>query len=185
MQINQEKIEAAIIQEAADRIVEDRDIGALVQAEVIKRIDAIFATTAEEQIKRQVEIAIAKGFSHEYCKINSLGQKVGEPTTIGAELNNLIGGYWNTKVDRDGNPSSNYGNVTRAEWFMLKMAGESLGSEMKQHIVNIGGGLKDSLRKQFHGVVNQLLSEVFVVNSLEDQASRNTNCTKPTAEGKS
>lgn len=53
---------------------------------------------------------------------------------------------------------------------MSKMVADDFNGHMKQHVVNVGGALKDQLRASLHGTVNELLSEVFRVNSQGDQA---------------
>ncbi len=174
MQINQEKIEQSIIAQAVDEIVSERDIRDRVKAEVSARIDKIFKDTVEAQIAEVVTATVKTGFERSYCKVDSFGHPVGEPTTIARELEKQVSGYWNQTVDNEGKPTTdNYRSKgTRAEWLMTKLVAADFQGEMKQHVVNLGGTLKDKLRAELHETVNKLLSEVIHVRSYEDQHGR-------------
>ena len=172
MELNQMRIEDAIVAEVADRMIGDDELRGRVKTAVNSRIDRLFSESADAQIRAAVETSIANGFEHEYCRVNSFGQREGQTTTIRAELEKLIAGYWNERVDRDGKPSSSSydAKITRAEWLMTKMVAADFHGEMKQHVVNIGGALKDKLRLELHRTVNDLLAGVFHVRSADDQA---------------
>jgi len=173
MELDQTRIEDAIVREVADKIIGEEDLYNRVKRAVDERIDAHFKKTADAQIRSAVESAITEGFERSYQRVDSFGQRQGEPTTIRAELEKMIGGYWNTKVDKSGKPGSGYGvDTTRAEWMMTQLVAADFQGEMKQHVVNLGGTLKDKLRAELHQTVNKLLSEVFLVNSADDQVAR-------------
>ncbi len=173
MEINQDAIEAAIVRDVADRIVNEDDIYGRVKTAVDARINAIFKETADAKIQEAIETAITKGFEHEYTRVDTFGQRKGTATTIRAELEKMIGGYWNEKVDKQGKPGSGYGcDITRAEWMMTQLVAADFQGNMKQHIINLGGALKDKLRGELHQTVNKLLSEVFHVRSEDDEAAR-------------
>jgi ATP-dependent DNA ligase len=176
MELNQIRIEDAIVREVADNIIGNDDLYSRVKRVVEDRIDSHFRTTADAQIKAAIEVAITKGFEHEYHRTDAFGKWDGSPTTIRAELEKMIGGYWNTKVDKSGKPSSGYGaDLTRAEWTMTQLVAADFQGEMKQHIVNLGGTMKDKLRAELHETVNKLLSEIFHVNSAVDQTMRRSD----------
>ena len=176
MELDQTRIEDAIVREVADRIIGEDDLYNRVKRAVDARIDLHFKTTADAQIQAAIQTAIVSGLEHEYHRIDSFGKREGEPTTIRAELEKAIGGYWNTKVDRQGKPSSGYGaDITRAEWMMTQLVAADFQGEMKQHIVNLGGTLKDILRAELHETVSRLLSEVFHVRSADDEAKRRSD----------
>ena len=104
------------------------------------------------------------------------------------ELDRIISGYWNERVDSNGKPTeSTYSSTSRAEWTMLRLVAADFSGEMKQHIVNLGGSLKDSLRSTLHETVNSLLSEVFFVKSEGDQKLNNPgrSSISPAQTGKS
>lgn len=173
MELNQTRIEDAIVREVADKMIGDDDLYGRVKRAVDQRIDNHFKNVADAQIKSAIELAITQGFEREYQRVDSFGQGQGERTTIRAELEKMIGGYWNTKVDRSGKPSSGYGaDITRAEWMMTQLVAADFQGEMKQHVVNLGGALKDKLRAELHETVNKLLSETFHVRSQGDQGTR-------------
>lgn len=168
--LDQKRIEDAIVSEVADKLITDDDLYSRVTRAVDARIEKHFKEVADAQIRNAIELAVVAGFESEYQRVNSFGQPEGAKTTIRAELEKLIGGYWNAKVDRQGKPSDSYGNVTRAEWQMTQLVAADFAGEMKTHVVKLGGTLKDKLREELQGTLNNLLSEVFHVRSLDDQA---------------
>lgn len=172
MELNQDRIEAAIVAEVADRIIGNDELFGRVRTAVDTRIDKLFKDQADAQIRAAIDASITNGFEREYTRITAWGERDGEPTTIRKELEKVIGAYWNEKVDRDGNKSSysSSNDLTRAEWLMSKMVADDFGDQMKRHVVNVGGAFKDQLRVSLHGTVNELLSGVFRVNSQGDQA---------------
>lgn len=168
MELNQERIEAAIVTEMADRIAADEGFSQRIQTAVDNRISELFQEHADTQIRNAIDAAIKEGFDREYTRVNGWGEREGSPTTIRKELEKVIGNYWNQKVDKNGKPST-YSELTRAEWLMSKMVADDFNGQMKQHIVNVGGALKDQLRESLHGTVNELLTQVFRVNSHGDR----------------
>lgn len=170
MELDIKRIEDAIILEVANKIVGNDDLYARVKRATDERINAHFIKTGDAQIRAAIEAAINNCFEHEYCRIDSFGRREGEPTTVKAELERMIAGYWNAKVGRDGKEtSSSYNAITRAEWLMANLVASDFQGEMKQHVVNLGGALKDKLREQLHETVNKILSELVRVNSFGDQ----------------
>lgn len=176
MQINQEKIEQAIIEQAVAEIVREDEFAVRIQKEVDARIDKLFKDRAEAQIDAAINDAIRNGFDREYCRVTAWGEKDGAPTTIRKQLEKVIGDYWNVKVSKDGKPITNSydSGITRAEWIMSKIVADDFNEQMKQHVVNIAGGLKDNLRRSLHETVNELLSGVFKVKSVDDATLKRT-----------
>lgn len=174
MELDQKRIEDAIVQEVAERIIGEEELYNRVKNAVDQRIARHFKESADTQIQAAVEAAIREGFEHEYRRIDSFGRPEGAPTTIRAELEKAIGGYWNTMVDRQGKPTTDSysAKMTRAEWLMTQLVASDFHGDMKQHVVNLGGALKDRLRQELHETVNKLLSEVFHVRSVGDEASK-------------
>lgn len=169
MEINQERIEAAIVAEVSGRIIGDDELFDRVRKAVDTRIDRLFKDNADAQIRAAIDAAITSGFDREYTRVNSWGEREGAPTTIRKELEKVIGDYWNEKVGNDGKPT-NYNGVTRAEWVMSRLVAKDFEGQMKQHVVNVGGALKDQLRASLHETINELVSGVFKVNSAGDRA---------------
>ena len=186
MQINQERIEKAIIEEAVNNILHEDKLAERISSAVNTKINALFKDRADAQIDAAINDAIRSGFDREYCRVTPWGEKEGAPTTIRKELDKLIGDYWNARVDKNGKAvTSSYGeSITRAEWVMSKIVADDFNSQMKQHVVNVAGGLKDSLRRSLHETVNGLLSEVFKVNSQDDATLQRTGdaCIQPKAK---
>lgn len=176
MELDQTRIEDAIVREVADKIISDDSLWDRVKRAVDDRIDRHFKLSADAQIQSAIERAVTEGFERSYQKIDSFGQREGDRTTIKAELEKMIGGYWNTTVDKSGKPSTVYGEkLTRAEWMMTQLVASDFKDDMKQHVVNLGGTLKDKLRIELHETVNRLLSDVFHVKSNDDQGRKRTD----------
>lgn len=172
LNISEEDLKKAIVEKAADELLrQDDDLSGMVREEVSRRIQKIFVDRADAQISAAVDEAVQKGFDTEYQRINSWGQPEGEKTTIRAQLDKLVAGYWTTKVDpRSGKPtSSDYTFTTRAEFLMTQICAENFSEEMKKHALNITGHLKDGLRGQMAKVMDRMLDELFRVKSLQDQ----------------
>lgn len=183
MEIDLKRVEDAIVAEVSDRIVDESGLNKIVQEKINSRIDKIFEMHAQSIIDEAINKAIKDGFERSYRRVDSFGNSIGEPTTIRSQLEKLISGYWDTRVDKHGKPdTSSYGDkMTRAEWLMTQLVAKDFEGEMKQHVVNVGGALKDQLRSSLHGTVNQLLSEVFKVKSQDDQILHRTGdaCIQP------
>lgn len=174
MQIDQTKIEAAIIAQAVEQIVSGDDIYNRVRIGVDEKVDAIFASKVDQVIKAKVDEIVSQGFERSYRKTDSFGRPVGQETSISKELESMISGYWSESVDRSGAKSTNgYGTMTRAEWMMAKVCADDFSAEMKQHVVNVGGALKDHFRTVLNEHIGILLSDVFKVNSTGDRALKN------------
>jgi hypothetical protein len=170
MELDQKRIEDAIVAEVAHKMLGDDELYDRTKRAIDARIDKLWKETAENRIRSEVELAIAAGFEREYQKVDGFGNKVGEKTSIRAELERLIYGYWNERVGRDGKKTdSNYNTTSRAEWMMTKLCADDFAGQMKSHITNVTGALKDGFRKELHSTVNRLLSEAFHVRSLDDQ----------------
>lgn len=170
MEIDKNRIEDAIIQQVASDLISDESLWDRAKRAFDARIEKLWTEVAETRLRSEIELAIANGLEREYCKVDGFGMQKGEKTTIRAELEKQISGYWNTKVDRQGKPSTAYGaDMTRAEWMMTQLVASDFQGEMKQHVINLGGSLKDHLRKQLHETVNGLLSQVFYVRSQGDE----------------
>lgn len=176
LNLDAKKLEAAIISEAANQIL-DAEGGAAftrlldgVRKSVEARIDKIFAETADAAIQNAVAKAIQDGFEKEYCRVNQWGKPEGKPTTIAKELSRVVSGYWNEKVDSNGKPTdSSYSSMTRAEFVMLKVCGDDFSARMKDAALNVTGALKDGLRNQMAQQMDRMLDGLFHVKSLQDQ----------------
>lgn len=171
MELNQEKIEALIVTEAAERIISDDTIYDRVKRDIDARVNNLFASRVEAQITATIDDAIRSGFDRPYQKHDGFGKPVGEPTTLGQQLEKRIDSYWNARVDSQGKPTdSTYSTTsTRAEWVMAKICAEDFQKEMKQHAINATGQLKDGLRRELQETVNRMLAELFHVRSADDQ----------------
>lgn len=170
MELNQKRIEDAIVAEVAHKMLGDEELYERTKRAIDARIDKLWKETAEQRVRSEVELAISSGFEREYQKLDGFGNKVGDRTSIRAELEKLIGGYWNERVGSDGKPTSgSYNTTTRAEWMMTKLCADDFAGQMKTHVVSVAGALKDGFRKELYSTVNRLLSDVFHVRSLDDQ----------------
>ncbi len=170
MQIDQTKIEEAIVREAVDRFVNDDDLYSRVMKGVEARIDAIFADKVQPQVAAAVEQCVREGFDREYQKADSFGRAAGDKTSIRKELETLVQGYWTDRVDRNGKKTdSSYSSMSRAEWMMVQICADDFSKEMKQHVVNVSGALKDHFRGVLHQHIAVLLSDIFRVQTVQDR----------------
>lgn len=180
MEIDKSRIEDAIIKQVSDDLISDESMWDRAKSAFDTRIEKLWDETVKDRLIEEINASISKGFEHEYQKVDQFGKTVGEKTTVRNELDNLIKGYWNQTVNKRGEPDSSYGTkLTRAEWVMMQLVADDFKGEMKQHIVNIGGKLKDHLRGSLHETVNELLSSVFYVNSRGDKDIKAAGSHKP------
>jgi hypothetical protein len=172
LNINEEDLKAAIVEKAADSILEnDQDLSRLIASEVKKRLDKIFIERAEQQIQKAIDDAVVDAFNLEYQRVNNWGEAVGEKTTIKSRLDSIISGYWSSKVDpKSGRATdSSYSAVTRAEYLMTTICADDFAATMKQQVQNITGALKDGLRNQMGKSMDNILEDLFRIKSLQDQ----------------
>lgn len=172
LNINEEEIKKAIIEQAANQIVDnDSDLSHMVGLEVEKRVEKIFKERATAQIEAAIDAAIKESFNHEYQKVTQWGEPAGPKTTIRKELEKTVSGYWTAKVDaKTGKPStSDYSSVTRAEFVMTQICADDFTKFTKEAAANVAGALKDGLRNQMAGQMNIMLDSLFRVKSLQDQ----------------
>jgi len=172
LNINEEEIKKAIIEQAADQVVsQDSDLSHMVAREVESRVEKIFKERANAQIEAAIDAAIKESFNHEYQKVTQWGEPAGPKTTIRKELEKTVSGYWTAKVDaKTGKPStSDYSSVTRAEFVMTQVCAEDFSKGVKEAVVSVTGALKDGLRKQIGSQMDTMLDSLFHVKSLQDQ----------------
>ena len=174
MNIDQEKIEKAIIEQAVAELARDDDLYDRVRNGVNARIDKLFADKVDALLSEVISKIVSEGFDRSYQKVDTFGNPQGEKTTIRQELERLVSNYWEARVDNKGRPTdSSYSSTSRAEWMMVQICADDFSKEMKQHVVNIGGSLKDHLRAVLNEHIGIMLSDVFHVNSAGDQALKN------------
>lgn len=170
MQIDQEAIQAAIIERASSDILDQWDWRDEARAMVRARIDKAFAEGLDQIVTDTINAAVQAGFDHEYRRIDRFGRPEGPVTTIRRELNDLITNYWQQKVDKAGKPAdSAYGTTTRAEYLMVQICGASFSDQVKQEAVNVAATMKDSLREQLRANTDRMLGELFRVRSVCDK----------------
>ena len=172
LNINEDDLKAAIVEQAVKEIIsQDDDFSGQINAEVKKRVDAIFVSRAQKQLDAAVDAAISNGFDLEYQRVTSWGQPDGEPTSIRKQLDKMVGSYWNERVEpRSGKPTdSSYTFVTRAEFLMTQICAKDFTENLKSAAQNVTGALKDGLRVQLAKHMDQMLDDLFHIKSLQDQ----------------
>lgn len=171
LNINEEDLKAAIVDKAANEILRhDDDLSSMVRVGVKERLDKIFAERVNAQIHQQIDEAVINLFNHEYQRVTAWGQPEGEPTTMRKELEKTVTNYWSAKVDaRTGKADGGYNSVSRAEYLMTQICADDFTKHMKDAAVNVTATLKDGMRGQMAKVMDQILSELFHVKSLQDQ----------------
>lgn len=171
MQIDQSKIEKAIVEEAVHKFITDDDLYTRIRDGINQRIDKVFAEKVSLVITDSVERIVGEGFERSYHKTDGFGRPVGQPTSISKELETLVSNYWTDRVDRSGKKVENgaYNSVSRAEWMMAQICADDFSKEIKQHVVNVTAQLKDHFRSVLNGHVATMLSDVFRVQSQGDR----------------
>lgn len=170
MQIDQNKIEQAIIEQAVSGVMNDDQMYERIKRGIDGRIDKIFSERVNDLVNAAVEAIVKEGFERSYHVYDGFGRPAGEPTSISKELEKLVKDYWTTQVGRDGKPSSSgHGTTSRAERMMLQICADDFSKEMKQHVVNVSGALKDHFRSVLNQHVAIMLSDVFKVQSQGDR----------------
>jgi hypothetical protein len=172
LNINEDDLKAAIVEKATEEILrQDDDLSELISKEVNSRLDKIFNHRASAQIEAAINDAIKNSFDREYQKITQWGEPTGPKTTIRAELEKTVSGYWSAKVEaKNGRPtSSDYNSVTRAEYLMTQVCAQDFSEGMKSAVISVTGALKDGLRNHLAAQMDNMLSELFHVRSLQDQ----------------
>ena len=86
MQIDQEKIEKAIVDEAVHKFATDDDLYARIRDGINTRIDKVFADKVSLVVTEAVERITNEGFERSYHKTDGFGRPVGQPTSISKEL---------------------------------------------------------------------------------------------------
>lgn len=170
--LNHEAIENAVIDRAVDRFFDEHyDFGATLKGAVEKRLNTLFAEKADAAISAAIETALDDGFNREFVRVTPWGEKASAPTTIRRELEALLSNFWQQKVDKSGKPTdSNYGSVTRVEYQMTRIAGDDFIKNLEQHLIGSAAAFKDGLRAELRSRVDQMMGNLFHVQSVQDKA---------------
>jgi hypothetical protein len=172
LNINEAEVQDAIVQSAVQELLgDDSHLSGIIAKEVKARIDKIFLERANAQIASAIDEAIKDSFNREYQRVTQWGEASGPKTSIKAELQKTIDGYWSARVEtRTGKPAdSSYNSISRAEYIMTQICAEDFSETVKQSVLNVTGALKDGLRIQLGKQMDNMLSELFHVKSLQDQ----------------
>jgi hypothetical protein len=171
MKIDEKAIQDAIVAQAVQKIIGDDHIYERVKIGINARIEALFSERVEGLVSSTIDQIVKDGFDRAYTKRDGFGRAIGEPTSISKELERMMSDYWKAQVGRDGKPcTDSYTSVPRAEWMMMTMCADDFKKEMAQHVINVGGRLKDHFREVLHDHVTKMLSDVFLVKSVGDVA---------------
>lgn len=171
LNINEKELKDAIAERAADEILKEADLTGMIAEEVKSRMDKIFIDRAQAQIEAAIDHAVQNAFDREYQRVTSWGEAEGSKTSIRAQIDKVINGYWSEQVSaKTGKPDTGYGDkVTRAEYLVTQMCAKDFSEQMRQDALNITGALKDGLRNQMAAVMDEMLNKLFHVKSLQDQ----------------
>jgi len=171
LNIDESSIRDTVAQKVADDLVNDEHLLAEVSKKVQARIDNLFAERVDVLITKAIDDAVVNAFEREYTKVDQWGQKVGQTTSVKNQLDKIIGDFWSARVSStSGQPTErSYDSVSRAEFIMLKVCAADFSKTMQEHAINIAGHLKDGLRNQMAAHMDNILSDLFRVKSLQDQ----------------
>jgi hypothetical protein len=172
LNFNEEELKEAITQKAAEAILNDSDsLEGMIAKEVKSRLDKIFIDRAQAQIESAIDQAVQTAFDREYQRVTTWGEAEGPKTSIRAQIDKVINGYWSEQVNaKTGKPNDGYGDkVTRAEFLMTQMCAKDFSKQMRDDALAVTGALKDGLRNQLAKVMDDMLNGLFHVKSLQDQ----------------
>lgn len=172
MNLDPAEIQKAVVKQVADQFIRDTDdTYELVQNEIDRRVNKIFAERVDDLIAETVRGIVIDGFNKTYQAVDSFGKPQGEATTISKQLDSLIKGYWAEMVDEKGKPKKdNWGNKwTRAEWTMMQICANDFSDALRKEAVNITADIKDGLREKLRANVDKVLGELFHVISDADK----------------
>ena len=171
IELDMKAVERGVIEELADRIMDEDKLSEAVRKDIDLRISALFAERVEVQIIAAIDHTMNEGFDREYQAVDSFGSQVGDKTTIRKRLARLTKEYWSARVDAHGKAKKDsYGtSMTRAEYTMMKACGEDFGKQLRQEAVNVTASLKDGLRKEFRQWIDSTLGDLFKVQSQMDK----------------
>ncbi len=174
LNLNQEKLFSAVVKQIADEFMSNDDsLYDSIRAELMKRIDKVFAEKIEKLLNETAEKMFKEGLEHEYVKTSQWGDKQ-ESTTIKKEMERVIGAYWNENVDsQTGNlTSSSYRAIKRAEYLMLRICSDDFNAQMKEAAITVTAQLKDGFRDRLAREVDVMLDSLFRVQSHQDQGKK-------------
>jgi len=99
VQIDQEKIEKAIVDEAVHKFATDDELYTSIRDGINRRIDKVFSEKVSLVVTESVERIVSEGFERSYHKTDGFGRPVGQPTSISKELETMVGNYWTERVE--------------------------------------------------------------------------------------
>ncbi len=171
LELDMKAVERGVIEDIADRLMNEDRLSEIVRKDIDSRISALFAERVEVQIVAAIDSAVNEGFDREYQAVDSFGSQVGDKTTIRKRLSKLTKEYWSARVDAHGKAKKDsYGtSMTRAEYTMVKACGEDFNKQLRQEAVNVTAALKDGLRKEFRQWIDTALGDLFKVRSTMDK----------------
>ena len=166
--ISREELLKLVVEKLADISHESGDLYNDVSNEISKRLNTLF----EQRINSLVDEVLSKEMDRllnaTITPTTIWGEPAGEPTTIRDALLEKSKQYWETKVDRNGNPvqKGSYGpSTSRSEWLMSKLLQEEFDQVVKQNIVNVVGALKEVMREDIAKKTSTVLDELIRVKT--------------------
>ncbi len=171
LELDMKAVERGVIEEIADRLMDEDQLSEAVRKDIDSRISVLFAERVEIQIVAAIDHAVNEGFDREYQAVDNFGSQVGDKTTIRKRLAKLTKEYWSARVDAHGKAEKDsYGtSMTRAEYTMMKACGEDFNKQLRQEAVNVTAALKDGLRNEFRQWIDSALGDLFKVQSQMDK----------------
>lgn len=154
----------AAVEEFTDNYDMQQEISALVRA----KVDHMSTQILDETLRSHIEEAVKLGLEQSYYRYDAFGKQVGEPTSISIEMQKLLKGYWDVKVNRKGEPDTGYHSVSRAEYFLTQLSMDSLIKSLQQDCVNITAELKTEFRKNLARTMNTTVNQLFNVRTDKD-----------------
>ena len=172
VELNQERLEQAIIDQTVNEILGDeQDIYDRIRGEIDRQVTAALAKNLNSGIEKMLNEIMEKALDTEAQPVNIWGEREGKPTTIRAALHDRAQAFWQEIVDSKGEKAS-YGGRPRYEHVLSIITAREFDTAVKQNIINVAGAIKDAVRADFYKAVDTQLNAFFKVTTLDDKRSK-------------
>lgn len=107
----------------------------------------------QEKIQQTIDNELSKILNTDYQPVDKWGSVIGEKTTIKEQFLKMTNDYWNTQVDKNGKPTSGWGDkMTRAEFVAKGQIAQAFNEEIAKNIEDViksfRGSLSETLQAQ-------------------------------------
>ena len=149
-----------ILNLAAEKLIQespadsDESLSDLARRIVESKVSQYIADNLRTKIDQTLTAEIERLLSTTITPVDIFGKATGSPTTIRSALAEKAKAFWDTKVDKDGNPAA-YSGEPRYQMVMQKIVKTEFEAAIRQNATAIVDGFKAALKAD----ATRLLSE--------------------------